>query len=64
MGAGSDGNFQLAEHDGPPIDVSGMLAAGDGDGSGGAETKDWRLRRCGFGVVIVHPEGPLRVIAM
>ena len=36
------------------IDVTGKLIGGDG--SGGAHSKDFRTRRCGFGLVIIEPD--------
>ena len=40
-----------------PINVEGCLMGGDG--SGGERTKDPRLRRCGFGLVVLEPQQEL-----
>ena len=40
--------------DSAPIDVEGCLMGGDG--SGGEHPKDPRIRRCGFGLVVLEPE--------
>ena len=50
--AGPDGLFEDYKFDGSRFDVQGLLLGGDG--SGGENTKDARVRGCGFGLVALR----------
>ena len=55
--AGPNLTFQRMNMQEEPINVEGCLMGGHG--SGGERTKDPRLRRCGFGLVVLEPQQEL-----
>ena len=64
LGAGPDGLFEEVDFEGEKLDVEGLLLGSDGSAS--ENTKDVRVRRCGFGVAVlrVHIIGRFEAVSL